>query len=72
MAKSKKRSLYTVVLEAEKGATHPSDPSRPLVRIMQVSAESEAGAREYAVEAALAESEAYGRPMYHVKSIEKA
>lgn len=70
MAK-RKRATFRVVMEPEGGGVHPRDPNRRLIRIMEVYAYDEAGAREYAIESALAESENNGSPIYQVVSIDK-
>jgi hypothetical protein len=71
MAKKTKKAgrlAFKVVLRPEDGGV--GENGRPLVRIMEVFSESEAGAREYATEQALGEHQEHGSPLYVIESVE--
>jgi hypothetical protein len=70
MMAKKKQKVFRILLVPEKGAPQEDENGRPLIRVHEGSAESEAGAREYAAEQAMAEAAEHGGAVYVVKSVE--
>jgi hypothetical protein len=80
MAKKKRKAWKVTLRPAEPPFTKTStytatngetmEQQRELVRIMEVYAETEAGAAEYAREQALAEHQQHGTALYQVSSVE--